>query len=173
MDQDMVPVRGQTVLVRNTTPSMIDVLGIEVGTDEVTYIMQRAAGEFLTSNLIVMLKIRSGGGTLLGGSYQVGYWDSQLDPNLATRIMKRAIDICPALTDGKGIEHLNIIRQGVGLRPMRTSGTRIEKENIEGTWVIHNYGHGGYGYQASYGCAKAAVDMVDECVAQQTSRPKL
>ena len=82
---------------------------------------------------------------MLGGSYQIGNWDSQIDANLATRIMKRAIDVCPSLTDGKGIEHLDIIRQGVGLRPMRTKGTRLEKEQINGTWVIHNYGHGGYG----------------------------
>ena len=60
--------------------------------------------------------------------------------------MKRAIDICPALTNGKDIEHLDIIRQGVGLRPMRKNGTRLESEKLRDIWVVHNYGHGGYGY---------------------------
>ena len=106
-----------------------------------------------------------GGGTLLGGSYQKGNWDSQIDPNLATRIMKRAIDICPSLTGGKGIEYLSIIRHGVGLRPVRLGGTRLEKEKINGIWVIHNYGHAGYGYQSSYGCAQAAVTLVEEALA--------
>ena len=111
-----------------------------------------------------------GGGTLLGGSYQIGNGDSQLDPNLATRIMKRAIEVCPSLTNGKDIEHLSIIRQGVGLRPMRTIGTRLEKETIDGSLIVHNYGHGGYGYQSSYGCAKAAVRLVDECL---VTKPRL
>lgn len=54
--------------------------------------------------------------------------------------MKRCIDICPSLTDGKGIEHLSIIRHSVGLRPVRVGGTRLESENIGGINVIHNYG---------------------------------
>lgn len=29
--------------------------------------------------------------------------------------MKRAVDLCPSLTGGKGIEHLSIIRHGVRL----------------------------------------------------------
>ena len=111
-----------------------------------------------------------GGGTLLGGSYQKGNWDSQVDPNLAIRIMKRAIDVCPSLTGGKGIEHLSIIRQGVGLRPIRTKGTRLEKEKINGTWVVHNYGHGGYGYQSSYGCSQAALKLIEDVC---SIRPRL
>ena len=76
--------------------------------------------------------------------------------------MKRAVDICPALTNGKGIEHLSIIRHGVGLRPVRIGGTRVEKEKIQTTWVIHNYGHGGYGYQSSYGCSQTVVKLLEE-----------
>lgn len=70
--------------------------------------------------------------------------------------------MCPALTNGRGIEHLDIIRQGVGRRPVREGGTRMEKERIGGVWVIHNYGAGGAGYQSSYGCAQVAVDLTEE-----------
>lgn len=76
--------------------------------------------------------------------------------------MKRAVDVCPALTDGKGIEHLSIIRHGVGLRPLRIGGTRVKKEKIDTMWVIHNYGHGGYGYQSSYGCSQTVVKLLEE-----------
>ena len=93
----------------------------------------------------------SGGGTVLGGCYQTGNWESQPDPSLAIRIMKRCVDMCPQLTGGKGIEHLDVMRHSVGLRPLREGGVRIEKEKINGVWVVHNYGHGGFGYQASYG----------------------
>lgn len=105
-----------------------------------------------------------GGGTLIGGCYQKGNWDPQVDLNLANRIMKSAVEVCPALTGGKGVEHLDIIRHGVGLRPLRLGGTRLEKEKINGVWVVHNYGHGGYGYQSSYGCSQAAVKLVDEAL---------
>lgn len=84
--------------------------------------------------------------------------------------MKRAVDLCPSLTGGKGIEHLSIIRHSVGLRPLRIGGTRLEKEKIGGTWIIHNYGHGGYGYQSSYGCSQAATKLVEDAV---LAKPKL
>jgi D-amino-acid oxidase len=123
-DKSVIPARGQIVLVRNDPGSMFSISGTDDADDEVSYIMMRAAG----------------GGTILGGSYQKGNWESQFDPNLATRIMKRCVDLCPQLTGGKGIEHLDIIRHGVGLRPLRLGGARIEKEKIGGTWVVHNYG---------------------------------
>ena len=106
----------------------------------------------------------------MGGCYQIGNWESQPDPNLAIRIMKRAVEICPALTNGKGIEHLSIVRHGVGLRPLRIGGTRIEKEKIADTWVIHNYGHGGYGYQSSYGCSQIVKKLLQEIL---SARAKL
>ena len=146
MDKTVIPVRGQIVVVRNDPGVMLTISGTDDGDDEVCYIMQRAAG----------------GGTVLGGTYQKGNWESQPDPNQALRIMKRAVEICPALTGGKGVEALSVIRHGVGLRPLRTGGVRIEKEKIEDVWVVHNYGHGGWGYQASYGCAEGAVELANE-----------
>jgi FAD dependent oxidoreductase len=103
-----------------------------------------------------------GGGTILGGSYQIRNWESQPDPSLALRIMTRAVKVCPQLTGGKGVEGLSIIRHGVGLRPYRTGGVRLEKAKIEGRWVVHNYGHAGSGYQVSYACSSAVVKLVEE-----------
>ena len=164
MDDKVMPARGQTVLVRNEADIMASNSGTDDGEDEVCYIMQRAAGRsFCLSDILQPFANEfSGGGTLLGGSYQKGNWDSQIDPNLAIRIMKRAVELCPSLTGGKGIEHLSVIRHGVGLRPLRIGGPRIEKEKFDNIWVIHNYGHGGYGYQCSYGCSQAACNLVEE-----------
>ena len=78
--------------------------------------------------------------------------------------MKRAVKLCPSLTDGKDIEHLDVVRHNVGLRPLREGGARLEKERIDGIWTVHNYGHGGYGYQSSYGCAKEVVGLVEEAL---------
>lgn len=154
MDKDVIPVRGQIVVVRNDPKYMFTISGTDDGQDELCYIMTRAAG----------------GGTILGGTYTKGSWESQPDPNIANRIMKRAVDLCPELTGGKGVEALSVIRHGVGLRPLRTSGVRIEKEKIDDTWVVHNYGHGGWGYQGSYGCSEGVVELVDEVLA---AKPKL
>lgn len=148
VDETMYPIRGQTVIVRNTTPFMAIESGTDDGDDQACYMMTRA----------------SGGGSVLGGTLQVGNWESQPDPEIAKRIMQRAVDIAPALTGGKGIEHLDIVRHGVGLRPGREAGVRIEKERIDGVWVVHNYGHAGWGYQGSYGCAQEVVSLVNDIV---------
>lgn len=163
-DKSVVPVRGQTVLVRNEAGKMYKVSGTDDADDEVLYIMQRAAGESDLPFRSDLPDLHAGGGTLLGGCYRTGDWDSQPDPNLALRIMKRCVDVCPDLTGGKGVEALDVVRHGVGLRPLRLGGVRLEKERIDGLWVVHNYGHGGFGYQSSYGCAQAAVRLVEEAL---------
>ncbi|KAI9838173.1 MAG: hypothetical protein M1838_004662, partial [Thelocarpon superellum] len=124
-DRTVTAARGQIVLVRNNPSRMYQVSGSDDGEDEVTYIMARAAG----------------GGTILGGTFQKDKWESQPDPNQALRIMKRAVDVCPELTGGKGTEALDVVRHAVGLRPLREGGIRLEKEKINGVWVVHNYGH--------------------------------
>jgi D-amino-acid oxidase len=44
---------------------------------------------------------------------------------------------------------------------------------IDGTWVVHNYGHAGWGYQGSYGCAERVVELVDEIVGKTKRMAKL
>ena len=157
MDSKVHPVRGQIVVVRNESgipesqgggTMMVTTSGSDDGEDQLTYVMQRAVG----------------GGTILGGTYQKDNWEGSPDLNIAVGIMKRTVDIMPELTGGKGVEGLDIIRHGVGLRPYREGGVRIEKEVVDGTWVVHNYGHAGWGYQGSYGCAEGVVELVDGIV---------
>lgn len=173
LDTTMAPARGQVVLVRNEA-SPANVMVISSGTDdspkEVMYVMQRAAG----------------GGTVLGGTYDLGNWESQPDPDVALRIMARAVAARPQMAGGKGVKGLSVIRHGVGLRPYRKGGVRIEGERVlaedgdgkeekegEGTWVVHNYGHAGWGYQGSYGCAEDVVKLVEEIRDGRAGRAKL
>ncbi|OCK83677.1 D-amino acid oxidase [Lepidopterella palustris CBS 459.81] len=165
MDPTVYPGRGQIVVVRNDPGVMSTISGTDDGEDEATYIMQRALG----------------GGTILGGCLQSNSYDPFPDPNLANRIMRRCIDLCPALvsspsttssTSPPDISRLSIIRHAVGLRPMRKAGPRVEAEKISGVWVVHCYGHGGYGYQSSWGSAREVEGLV-EGVLGRVERAKL
>lgn len=153
MDAKVQPARGQIVLVRNEIAPMMTISGTDDAEDELFYLMQRA----------------SGGGTIIGGTYAVGNWDPNPDPNIANRILERALRIHPALK-GKTIKDLDVVRHGVGLRPYREGGLRLEKEKMDGTWVVHNYGHAGWGYQGSYGCAEGAVEIVDDILVNELSK---
>ncbi len=55
--------------------------------------------------------------------------------------------------------HERITRTVVGLRPFRPQGFRLEREDLAGKVVIHNYGHGGCGVTLSWGTAAAAAEM--------------
>lgn len=148
-DKELIPVRGQTVLVRNEATPMVACSGTEEGLP--CYIMMRAAG----------------GGTVIGGTYDKGISDPTPDPAIAEQIMKRAVKICPALTGGKGVEALDVIRHAVGLRPLRpVSGAHVAldlmKFEDDETAVVHNFGHAGWGYQGSYGCAEEVVTLVNK-----------
>lgn len=44
----------------------------------------------------------------------------------------------------------DIVTNGFWILAGRKGGARIEKEKIGGATVIHNYGAGGAGYQASW-----------------------
>ncbi|KAF7715988.1 Uncharacterized protein PECH_004587 [Penicillium ucsense] len=156
-DGQVHPIRGQILMVRNDPGSMTTISGSDDGSEEVAYIFPRAAG----------------GGTIIGGTYQKDNWDPLPDPNFANRIMQRALKLDPRLVKpGQGVEGLDVIRHGVGLRPGRTDGVRIEKDQVNGVKIVHNYGHGGFGYQVSWSCAEKAARLVSEILLQK-DRAKL
>lgn len=148
-DMDMTPIRGQTVLIDNESPSMYNISGTDDGAEEIPYVMTRAAG----------------GGTILGETYQKGNWDPHPDPQITERIIKVCVALRPAMANGEGVGAVKIIRASVGLRPYRKSGVRVEADLEtcgKDTLVVHNYGHAGWGYQGSYGCAEMVVELVAE-----------
>ena len=50
-----------------------------------------------------------------------------------------------------------VIRVIVGHRPYRYTGFRVEREEINGKRLIHNYGHGGGGLSLGWGSSALAV----------------
>lgn len=133
-DKQMYPTRGQIVLVEQPieplkrmyfrSPARVD--------NDTTYIFQRPLG----------------GGIVLGGCREDNNWNGEVDEEFAKKIMQRCCALAPEL--GRP-EDLKVIRHGVGLRPSRKGGPRMEVEKSDdGLLVVHNYGASGAGYQASW-----------------------
>lgn len=155
-DDAMIPIRGQIVLVENVSPSMYNISGTDDGPDEISYVMTRA----------------SGGGTVLGGTYQKDNWDPHPDPDVSKRIISRALKLRRSMVGGGQPEEVKVIREGVGLRPFRPGGARVEADlkTFEDALVVHNYGHAGWGYQGSFGCASRVAEIVTTYKAKMRRR---
>jgi hypothetical protein len=52
-----------------------------------------------------------------------------------------------------------VIRSLVGLRPYRAGGFVVRADQIGGTRLVHNYGHGGAGITLSWGSSKLATEL--------------
>jgi D-amino-acid oxidase len=84
---------------------------------------------------------------ILGGTLERGRWDTDPDPDETAAILRRCVDMVPALAGAEVIESV------VGLRPGRAT-VRLEVDaTLLPVPVIHNYGHGGAGITLGWGCA--------------------
>eukprot|EP00057_Strongylocentrotus_purpuratus_P004128 XP_003728090.1 PREDICTED: D-aspartate oxidase isoform X1 [Strongylocentrotus purpuratus] len=96
----------------------------------------------------------------VGGTAQLGRWDTEVDPEDAKQIWERACKVVPSLKSAK------IIKHWVGLRPQRSKGVRVEAETMtygsDKVKVVHNYGHGGCGITLHWGCAQDAAKLVQK-----------
>ena len=55
---------------------------------------------------------------------------------------------------------MKMVEDLVGLRPGRME-VRLEREEKNGKYLIHNYGHGGSGVTLSWGCADEVVELAN------------
>lgn len=90
---------------------------------------------------------------VVGGTDDEGEWDRTPDPDVAKQILERAIALVPELARARVRGHR------VGLRPARPQ-VRLEAEELDGTRVVHCYGHGGAGVTLSWGCADEVAALV-------------
>jgi glycine/D-amino acid oxidase-like deaminating enzyme len=60
----------------------------------------------------------------------------------------------PILTDDQ------VVRSVAGIRPYRRGGPRIERQDLAGKTVVHNYGHGGAGYTLAWGSATLVAELM-------------
>ena len=134
-DEDLVPVRGQVVLVG------------QVGVEE--WLLAQSDPQALT---YVVPRERT---VVLGGTAHVGATDLAPDDSTAAAVVERCAALVPALRGAPVLAHK------VGLRPTRSSVRLEAGELADGRPVVHDYGHGGAGVTLSYGCAADVVRLVD------------
>ncbi|KAJ7255262.1 D-aspartate oxidase [Mycena rebaudengoi] len=154
-DKDVYPTRGEVLIIR--APWVDHGPGMSYFyPSHHSYIIPRQSGHFI-----------------LGGTFQVDDWHPTSRPATVKEIKERGIEAYPELLpadkrDKRDINDLEVIEECVGLRPTRKGGIRLETTtlNVDGNTVpiIHNYGHGGAGYQASWGSARRAVDLLKSMV---------
>ncbi|KAG0676657.1 hypothetical protein C6P40_002579 [Pichia californica] len=136
-DSKVYPTRGQVVVIK--APHIQENM-IRWSQNSATYIIPRP---YSNDELV------------LGGFLQKDNWDGDAHELESADIIKRTTELLPRILD----KPLEIIRVAVGLRPSRQGGPRIEAENFEDKLLIHNYGAGGYGYQAGFGMSHKAVSL--------------
>jgi D-amino-acid oxidase len=129
-DPSVLPVRGQVVYVE------------QVGLDR----------WWLDSSGPVYVVPRSRD-IVVGGTDDEGEWDRRPDPDVAKRILERAVELVPSLA------RAGVVGHKVGLRPARPE-VRVEAERAGSGRVVHCYGHGGAGVTLSWGCADEVVRLV-------------
>jgi D-amino-acid oxidase len=132
-DDDVVPVRGQVVRVRN--PGLDRFLLDELHPEGVTYVVPRS------------------GDCVLGGTAEEGVWSLQPDRATTSAILRRCAALEPRLVGSE------VLGAAVGLRPARRA-VRLERQEVAGAVVVHDYGHGGAGVTLSWGCAEEVAWLV-------------
>jgi D-amino-acid oxidase len=132
-DDDVVPVRGQVVIVERP-PGLDEWLLDQSDEEALTYVVPRDET------------------VVLGGTAEVGSTELQPDPEIAESIRRRCAALVPAVADARVLEHR------VGLRPGR-SAVRLEREEGPQGLVVHCYGHGGAGVTLSWGCASEVARL--------------
>ncbi len=127
-DETVFPVRGQ--IVRVTNPGLRLSIRDEEHPGGRAYVHPRSED------------------CILGGTLDVGSWDTEPDPVQTAGILDRCTDIAPQLSRSR------VLQTVVGLRPGRPE-VRVELDHdLMPVPVIHNYGHGGAGITIGWGCAQ-------------------
>ncbi|XP_035796046.1 D-aspartate oxidase-like [Anopheles albimanus] len=95
----------------------------------------------------------------LGGTKQKST-DTRVCPLDRSSIRNNCETIVPSL------QHARLVRDVVGLRPLRSTGVRLQVDLWHGLSgrkrIVHNYGHGGAGISLAWGCAGAVVQLVQQ-----------
>ncbi|KAF9579943.1 hypothetical protein BGW38_003593 [Lunasporangiospora selenospora] len=158
-DHQMFPMRGQIVIVK--VPD-------EIWPKAKQFTMERyAEGASMGTGTVTYVIPRDNGEIVLGGTMDRWSYAEAPEEETTKAIVQRVLATRPDL-----FKDATILRSCVGLRPNRHGGIRVTASVEQLDWnegwdnpvavVAHNYGHAGFGYQASYGCAQKTVANIEQ-----------
>jgi len=188
MDEKVYPVRGQTLLLK---APWLDYGRVMVEADGTfTYVIPRPGGTVLIGgtrdvNDWYPLPREETSEDILERAFA-------LVPDLADPVLRNGKSGLPPLPSRKHGDvgpplvsedeeaiplsalKANIVEAGCGLRPAREGGVRLDVEwhtagknkDVTRIPVVYNYGHGGFGYIASWGSASYALKLLEDALAQ-------
>ncbi|KAJ7779074.1 FAD dependent oxidoreductase [Mycena metata] len=154
LDSNIYPTRGEVLIIRAPWVDHGSTYYYKDG--HTSYIIPRQSGD-----------------VVLGGTFQADDWHPNSRPETVKLIKERGLKAYPELLpahkrDTGGVADLDVVEECVGLRPTRKGGVRLEIEHLslanKTIPIVHNYGHGGAGYQSSWGSANLAVELLQSAV---------
>ncbi|KAF7369315.1 D-amino-acid oxidase [Mycena venus] len=158
LDTDVYPTRGEVLIIRAPWVHSDSTFHWKDG--HVSYVIPRQSGD-----------------VILGGTFQVDDWHATSRPETVKLLKERGIEAFPELLpptkrETRNVEDLDVLEECVGLRPTRNGGVRVDTASLTldvggkqiTIPIVHNYGHGGAGYQSSWGSASLAVDLLESVV---------
>ncbi|EKM56489.1 uncharacterized protein PHACADRAFT_172168 [Phanerochaete carnosa HHB-10118-sp] len=155
-DVDVFPVRGQVVLLR------------------APWIKFGRTASHLQHGLWTYIIPRRTGDVILGGTKAENDWYPVARPETTTDILKRCLALCPELAPPEvrsvrtpTVDDLLplVLEEGCGFRPARKGGVRLDVDWVnvgdKEIPIVFNYGHGGGGFQSSWGTASVTLDLLE------------
>jgi D-amino-acid oxidase len=134
-DSDLHPVSGQLVKIRLN--NIENVIFVGNRPERTAYIIPQSSY------------------TILGGTYFVDDWRTDIDGDETIAILERCNELCPTLQ----VTEKDVIGGSRALRPAR-SRIRLEHQAVSKGHLIHNYGQGRSGFSLAYGCAGTVVQLI-------------
>lgn len=139
-DENLYPIRGQIVKVQGVADYCTTRLGHHK--NDRTGVMPRP-GENIT---------------VIGVTVEPDIGNTEVDPKMIPQLLNAAKPFCPELLNKQG--EFTVIETGVGLRPGRKGGARVEMEHINDLTIVHAYGVAGAGYQNSIGLSRKILRLL-------------
>ncbi|KAJ7615355.1 hypothetical protein FB45DRAFT_935477 [Roridomyces roridus] len=155
-DKTVTSVRGQTVILH------------------APWVKFGATRRLVEDGMASYIIPRRNGNVVLGGTGGIDDWYPLPRPETKVWIMERALALWPEIAPPEIREERNptiddlyrlIVGEGVGFRPERRDGIRLEVEWVEANGskapVVFHYGHGSSGFESSWGSALMAVELLE------------
>ncbi|KAJ7468772.1 hypothetical protein FB451DRAFT_381682 [Mycena latifolia] len=158
-DTTVTSVRGQTVILH------------------APWVGFGATRTIIEDGILSYLIPRRNGNLVVGGTMDLDDWYPLPRPEIKLAILEKALAVWPEIAPSEvrnerapTVEDLLpiIVEEGVGFRPKRKDGIRLEVDWVEARGarapVVFNYGHGAAGFEASWGSASIAVELLENAL---------